>query len=364
MPRAQPSRERYLRLDLGESSAPASDAVIQAIRDLPPDHLARYPDPVPLTEALALHHGVGRGRVLVTAGTDEAIRQVFNTYVEEGARVVLPRPTFGAFLAAAEAGGAFVARVDHRDDLSLDPEDYAAALTPRTPRLAVLSLPDAPTGTAMDVDRVVELARGAPETLFLINESFVAFHGPSVLDPQHGPTPANLLVMRSFSKDYGLAGLRVGYLVGHPQVIADIDLVRPAYTVSASALAGALAALADQGAMRANVLRVRGAMDRLITKLSLRGIEGVATRANFVLVKLSSPIQPWAAGFAARGILVGTAGHVGPLAGFVRVTVNSDDEIDALLDALDLLLLHGLRGAARVEGVPGSWDDVGSEGMA
>ncbi len=355
-----------MRLDLGESTAPASDSVIQAIRDLPPEHLARYPDPGPLTEALATHHLVTRSEILVTAGTDEAIRQVFNTYVEEGARVVLPRPTFGAFLAAAEAGGAFVERVDHGDNFELDPEDVAAALARRTPRLVVLSLPDAPTGTAMDCDRVLELARSTPSSLFLINESFVAFHGQSMLDPApaRGPLPPNVLVLRSFSKDYGLAGLRVGYLVGHGQVLSDIDLVRPSYTVSSSALAGAMAALQDQAAMRANVRRVRGAMDRLVSKLAIRGIEGRATRANFVLVKLSSPIQPWAAGFAARGILVGTAGHVGPLAGYVRVTVNDDTEIDALLEALDLLLRHGLRGAARVEGVPGNWDDAGSEGMA
>ena len=355
-------RTPYLRLDLGESSSPASPHVMAAIRDLSEPELSRYPDTRPLEEALASLHGVSTPSVLVTAGSDEAIRQVFNAYVEEGARVVIPRPTFGAFLTAADVGGAYAERVDCEEDLSLSPEGIRRALSKGTPRLAVISLPDAPTGTAMETSDVLSLARETTGTLFLVNETFAAFHGRSLLGGD--PLPTNVLVMRSFSKDYGLAGLRVGYLVGHPQVIADIDLVRPAYTVSASALAGALAALADQGAMRANVLRVRGAMDRLITKLSLRGIEGVATRANFVLVKLSSPIQPWAAGFAARGILVGTAGHVGPLAGFVRVTVNSDDEIDALLDALDLLLLHGLRGAARVEGVPGSWDDVGSEGMA
>jgi histidinol-phosphate aminotransferase len=355
-------RTPYLRLDLGESSAPASPHVMAAIRDLSEPELARYPDVRPLQEALAAHHNVRPTSVLITAGSDEAIRQLLNTYVEEGARVVLPRPTFGAFLTAADVGGAFVERVDHDEDLSLDPEAYRRALSRGVPRVAVISLPDAPTGTAMATGDVLQLAADFPATLFFINETFAAFRGQTLLGG--AALPPNIVVLRSFSKDYGLAGLRVGYLIGHPEVLDAIDLVRPSYTVSAGALAGALAALQDQESMRRHVLGVRDAMDRLVAKLHIRGIESHATIANFVLIKLSSPIQPWAAGFAARGVLVGTAGHVGPLASFIRVTVNDDYEIDTFLDALDLLLRVGLQGAKQVKGVAGDWEDPGSEGMA
>lgn len=355
-------RAPFLRLDLGESAAPASPHVMAAIRDLSGPELARYPDPRPLQEALAEHHGVQPASVLITAGTDEALRQVFNTYVEEGARVVLPRPTFGAFLTAAEVGGAFVERVDIEDDLSLSPDAVRRTLSPRTPRLVVLSLPDAPSGTAMEPMDILALAIEAPETLFLINESFASFLGRTLLTGE--PLPPNVVILRSFSKDYGLAGLRVGYLIGHPEVLRSIDLVRPSYTVSVGALAGAYAALQDQDSMRRHVIGVRSAMERLVAKLKIRGIESHATSANFVLIKLSAPVQPWAAGFAARGVLVGTAGHVGPLSEFIRVTVNDDSEIDTFLDALDLLLRQGLAGAKQVKGVPGDWNDPDAEGLA
>ncbi len=355
-------RTPYLRLDLGESSGPASPHVMAAIRDLSEPELSRYPDTRPLEELLAELHGVSTEQILVTAGSDEAIRQVFNAYVDEGARVVIPRPTFGAFVTAADVGGAYAGRVDCEDDLSLDPEAFRRALGRGTPRLAVLSLPDAPTGTAMATQDVLDLAQGAPETLFLINETFASYCGRTLLGGD--PLPPNVVVLRSFSKDHGLAGLRVGYLVGHPDVLDAVDLVRPSYTVSAGALAGACAAVRDPDAMRRHVLGVRSAMDRLVSKLRIRGIEAKATSANFVLIKLSSPVQPWAAGFAARGVLVGTAGHVGPMAEFVRVTVNDDHEIDTFLDALDLLLLHGLQGAKQVKGVPGDWEQPESEGLA
>jgi histidinol-phosphate aminotransferase len=355
-------RTPYLRLDLGESSAPASPHVLAAIRDLTEPELARYPDPRPLQELLADLHGVPVDSVLITAGSDEAIRQVFYAYVEEGARVVIPRPTFGAFVTAADIGGAFSERVDCEEDGSLSPDAFRRALGKGTPRLAVISLPDAPTGKAMDTDDVLALAHEAPETLFLVNESFAAYHGLTLLTG--APLPANILVLRSFSKDYGLAGLRVGYLIGHPRVLSAIDLVRPSYTVSAGALAGACAALQDPESMRRHVLGVRAAMDRLVAKLRIRGIGAVATSANFVLIRLTAPIQPWAAGFAARGVLVGTAGHVGPLSSSIRVTVNDDHEIDTFLDALDLLLRHGLQGASEVKGVPGDWEDPDSEGLA
>ena len=365
MPRSSADRSDYLRLDLGESARPASPRVLQALGALSPSELSSYPDPWPLRQALARHHGVDAREIGISAGADEAIRWIFGAYVEEGARVALLRPTFGAVLAAAEASGAFVERVEYEDDLAFPLEGFRRALTPRTPRMAVLANPDAPTGTAPAVGTLLALCAESPQTIFLVNETFVSFHGESLLDPEpREHRPPNLVVLRSLSKDHGLAGLRIGYVVGHPEVIATLDIVRPSYTVSSPSIRGALVALEEQEAMRAHVLEVRAVMERLVAKLSTRGIEARATRANFVLVKLTAPIQPWAAAFAAHKVLVGTWGHVGPLAPFVRVTVNNDDEAGRFLDVLDLVLRQGVPGAARVDGVPGQWDDLLSEGMA
>lgn len=356
-------REGYLRLDLGESNKPASPAVLDAMRALTGADVAAYPDPWRLREALGRLHGIDPACISITAGTDEGLRLLFFTFVEEGSRVLLPRPSFGAYIAAADAAGAFVERVDYADDLTLPIEQVRAALSPRTPRLVALSNPNAPTGTANDPADFIDLAKQSPGSLVVVNESFGAWHGASLLD-EPGALPPNVAVLRSFSKDFGLAGLRIGYVVAHPEVIDAIEVVRPSYTVSSPSLACALAALEDPDAMARHIALVRAVMDRLVEALARRSIDAHATRANFVLIKLASPTQPWAAAFAARKILVGTSGHGGPMAPYIRVTVNSDAESELFLDALDLLLAQGVQGASQVLGVEGDWDDVGSEGMA
>jgi len=361
-PRGRDDRTGYLRLDLGESARPASPRVLQALQQLAPEDLCRYPDSGPLTARLARLHNVEQRQVIVTAGSDEAIRWTFSAFVEEGARVAIPRPTFGAFLTAAEAAGAFVERVDYHDDLSFPVEEFQKLLSPRTPRMAVLANPNAPTGTTLPDETVLRFAQNSPSTLFLVNESFASYQGHSLLD--RDDLPPNLLVLRSFSKDYGLAGLRIGYLVGDPEVISALQVVRPLHTVSTAALRAATVALQEQQSMLSHVSEVRSIMERLVCKLESRSIEAQLTAANFVLVKLSAPIQPWAAAFAAHKILVGTWGHVGPMARYIRITVNSDEEASRFLDTLDLVLHQGIPGATRVDGVPGEWTDLGSEGMA
>jgi histidinol-phosphate aminotransferase len=355
------NRGDFLRLDLGEIRCPAAPGVLEALRSLDDEALSSYPEPWPLQEAIARKHDVHPSQVTIIAGADEGIRWTFMTFVEEGARVLVPRPTFGAALAAAEACGAFVDRVDFPLDLEFPEEEYRKKLQTRPPRVAVLSNPDAPTGTAVSQLVVRELAALAPRSLFLLNESYVSFRGGSVLEG--GPLPPNLLVLRSFSKDHGLAGLRVGYAIGDAEVISAIEVVKPSYTVAAPSLRGALAALQDPGAMPAVVQRLRQTMDQLVSELRRRELVAVATAANFVRVRLSSPLQPWAAAFAAHGVLVGTSGHVGAMAPWIRVTVANAEEASRFLDVLDLLLRQGLMGARRVEGVDGAWADE-TEGMA
>ncbi len=361
-PRGRPDRTGYLRLDLGESARPASPRVLQALQQLAPEDLSRYPDSSPLTAKLARLHRVSPQQVIVTAGSDEAIRWTFSAFVEEGARVAIPRPTFGSFVTAAEAAGAFVERIDYLDDLSFPVEEFHKRLAPLTPRMAVLANPNAPTGTTLPDETVLDFAGLSPSTLFLVNESFASYQEHSLLD--RDDLPPNLLVLRSFSKDYGLAGMRIGYLVGDPEVISALQVVRPAHTVSNAALRVASVALDERDAMLSHVAEVRSVMESLVRKLETRSIKALATAANFVLVKLSSPIQPWAAAFAAHKILVGTWGHVGPMASYIRITVNNDDESSRFLDTLDLILHQGIPGASQVKGVPGEWSDLGSEGMA
>jgi histidinol-phosphate aminotransferase len=300
----------------------------------------------------------------VTAGTDEAIRLVFSCFVEEGARVLLPRPSAGAFLAAAESGGAFVERVDYDDDLTFPVEQLRKRMLARTPRLVVLGNPGSPVGTAIPREPLLSLPMESPRSLFLIDEVYVAYHGRSILDPAvRDQLPPNVVVLRSFSKDYGLAGLRVGYLIGRPELLRALDVVKPSYTVAAPSLHAAIASLDDQESMIARITERRALAEKLLAELESRGIEARCTDSAFVLIKLTAPIRNWAAAFAAHRVLIGTRGHVGAMAPWVRVTVTSDQDISRFLEILDLVVRQGVAGAVRVDGVPGDWDEK-LEGMA
>ncbi len=364
VPRGFPERQSFLRLDLGEDDSPASPRVAEVLSALDPAAYAHYPNEWPLRERLAALHDVPVDWTSVTAGTDEAIRLAFRCFVEEGARVLLPRPSAGAYLAAAESGGAFVERVDYNDDLSFPVEQLRRQMLARTPRLTVLGNPSSPVGTAVPIETLLSLPMESPRTLFLVDEVYVAYHGCSILDPAfRDRLPPNVIVLRSFSKDYGLAGLRIGYLIGRSELLRAIDVVKPSYTIASPSLHAAVASLDDSDSMLRRVANRRSLSARLLAALSMRGIEARATQSAFVLIKLSAPVRNWAAAFAAHRVLIGTRGHVGALAPWVRVTVTTDADIERFLHVLDLVVRQGVAGAARVDGVPGDWDEK-LEGMA
>lgn len=360
VPRPSHPPDGFLRLDLGEIRRPASPSVLAALKGQDEGALAAYPDDSTLVAALARRHGVAEEQIAVTAGTDEAIRLVLGTFVEEGARVLIPRPTFGATVAAAQAAGAFVERVDYRDDLVFPEEEFRRRLLTFPPRVAVLANPDAPTGAAPDLNAVVAMAQEAPRTLFLVNEAYVSFSGASLLD---NTRPANVAVLRSFSKDHGLAGLRVGYVVAHAETVEALDVVRPSYTVASTSLRAAEAALRDGEAMGRLVADQRALMERLVDAMRVRGVRAEVTSANFVRVRTEAPARLWAAAFAARRIAVGVGGHIGAMATSFRVTVASDVELRVFLEAFDVLRAQGVEHASRIDGTPHGWDSI-DEGMA
>jgi histidinol-phosphate aminotransferase len=364
VPRGFPDRQAYLRLDLGEDDTPASPRVAEVLSTLDPSAYSHYPNAWPLRGKLAELHDLPVEWTSVTAGTDEALRLVFHSFVEEGARVLLPRPSAGAYLAAAESGGAFVERVDYNDDLSFPTEAFRKQMLARTPRLAVLGNPGSPVGSAIPLEDLLQLPTESPRTLFLVDEVYVAYHGRTILAPEvRDRLPPNIIVLRSFSKDYGLAGLRIGYLIGRPELLRSMDVVKPSYTIAAPSLHAAVASLEDRESMLNRVATRRALALRLIAAVSVRGIEARPTQSAFVLIKLTAPIRNWAAAFAAHKILLGTRGHVGALAPWIRVTVTSEEDIERFLEVLDLVLRQGVAGASRVEGVPGDWDEK-LEGMA
>src|SRR5277367_4648668 len=200
-----------LRLDFNESTIGCSPRVLARLRSLDAEALARYPEREPAEAEVAGFLGLDASQVLLTNGVDEAIHLLCSTYLEPGDEAIVVVPTFAMYAIFAQAEGARVVQIPSRENFHFPVEDVLSQISQRT-RLIALANPNNPTGIAVPCDVLLRVARAAPDAAVLVDEAYFEFHGETIL--RHAARPANLFVARTFSKAYGLAGLRIGILAG------------------------------------------------------------------------------------------------------------------------------------------------------
>jgi histidinol-phosphate aminotransferase len=321
-------RHEYLRLDLNEDlSGPLAHVAIPRGA-----HLGMYPTTHDLVRDLAAALSLPTEWLRVTAGADEAIYGLLNAYLGHGDSILLPWPTFVEFGAVAHAIGAEILRAEYGPDLAFPLPAYRTALR-QGPRVAVLVTPANPTGEWLAPDLIADLAASAPATLFVIDEAYAEYAPGSVLD--RGPLPANVAVIRTFSKVYGLAAARVGYLIAPPRIQQMVRQVLPSYSIAGPSLALARAGLAQRRRIPARVRMVRRGRERIAAWGRAHGIAVHATDANFVLLRLPSNelATDLAAALEGAGVLV--ADRTAVLPGSLRVGVGAPRHITAFLTALE-----------------------------
>ncbi len=284
-------RMTHYKLDWNESTVPPSPRVFEALRRFlgaeSPIHW--YPDPThaELHLKIADYVGCRSGQILVTNGSDDALALICRTYLDRGDEVVAPWPTYAHFLQFAEHADACLRRVCKEDPFSVSLEDVAAAIGGRT-KIVYLANPNNPTGTLMPPEDIVRLAGRHPRTLFLVDEAYYEFCGSSCAE-MTGSAP-NMAVTRSFSKCFGLAGLRIGYVVAAEGIIGDLRRVHNPKSVNKVAQAAAVAALEDLGYYRRYVAEVRTAAGMTRRFCEAHGLACRGTHANFVLIELENPV--------------------------------------------------------------------------
>ncbi len=328
-------REGKLRLDMNENHWGPSTRALAALARLEEnqgERVSAYAFYDQLRQRLADSLKVPPDEIVLTAGADEAISALFDAFVDPGQAVLLAWPTFVTFALEAASVGGRIERVPYGLDLTFPGADFLAKMRER-PRLAAIINPANPTGTAVEVDFVGQLCRESPETLVVVDEAYYDYHGETALSLR--PRPANLAVVRTFSKAYGLAGLRIGYAVAHPQVVLSLRKVLAPFSVSVAALAAALGALEDPWHLASHVQALLLEMKLLVAALEDRGFPTRSTRANFVLVRVGAGAPELTAALAQRGILVADRSGEPPLCGFLRITVGRHEQNQRLLDALE-----------------------------
>jgi histidinol-phosphate aminotransferase len=298
--------------------------------------IACHPDPraAPLRHALAKHNDVDPAALLVGNGAADLIYQLATAYVRPGDQVLIVAPTFGEYAAAAAMMGAEVVHhwLQHAPDgFALDTERLTRDVQRHQPRMLFLCSPNNPTGTYYEQGAVEYLLRAAPHTLLVLDEAFVNF----VADPWRATDlleHPNLLILRSMTKDYALTGLRVGYAMAAPEIIAALEKVQPPWSVNALAQAATLAALEDTDHLYNTLAQLAQSSTRLRAGLVAAGFAPLPSAAHFCLLPVHDAAA-WHAALLERGILVRDCASFG-LPQHIRIAARQIEENSRLLAAL------------------------------
>ncbi len=327
-----------LRLDFNENTLACSPRVREALAAFTSADCTRYPERGPVEALVARYLQLSPEQILLTNGVDEAIHVLCQAYLDPGDEILLPVPTYSMYEVYASAAGAAVVPVQAaRTDFAFPYEQVLAAISPRT-RLVALANPNSPTGTPVAREQILAIAERAPQAIVLADEAYFHFHGETVLDCIGDPAYPNLVVARTFSKAYGLAGLRLGLLAAAPGVMQWLRRVISPYSVNALALACLPPALEDTAYLDGYVNEVRAARSAFYAVCEELGVRAWPSAANFVLVDIGAQHRAFTQAMHAHGILVRDRSADPGCDGCVRVTIGTREQMLHAHDALRAVL--------------------------
>jgi len=333
-------RSGRLRLDFNENTVGCSAAVLETLKTLTADDLATYPEYSGILETVARHFGLDRDQLLLTNGIDDAIRTIYWTYLNPGDVLVLPSPTFALFEVNAQIAGARIERVPYRaGNLAFPFEEVLARLgQDPAPRILVLVNPNNPTGTGLSREQVVALLKVASRagTLVILDEAYREFAGRDHLNLIH--RHENLLVLRTFSKAYGLAGLRVGLIAGAPRAIREIRKVLSPYGVNVVAVRALAVALNDQAHVSRYVRQVSAGRIVLQRGLDRLGVVWRPSSANFLLAEFGAEAPRVCEALREDGVLVRDRSRDPLTRGCLRLGIGTPAQCRTLIRALGHVL--------------------------
>ncbi len=333
-----------LRLDFNENTVACSPKVSEVLAKISADALTRYPEREPLEAIVAVHLGIAAGQVALTNGVDEAIHVLFEAFLDAGDELLLPVPTYTMYEVYASATDAGIVTVQAEDDLEFPYARLLSAITPRTKIIAIAN-PNSPAGSVATREQVIAIAQRAPQAIVLVDEAYFHFYGETVLDLL-GALP-NLVVARTFSKAYGLAGLRIGLLASSIENMRWIRRVLSPYSVNSVALACLSAALSDTTYLNNYVAEVLAARTEFESALDTIGLRRWPSRANFVLVDIGPQHAEFVRRMNAAGVLVRDRSSDPGCDGRVRITIGTREQmrraVQAMQQAVRDLELNGAK---------------------
>ncbi len=340
VPGEQPKIAHLIKLNTNEHPSPPSPRVLAAIRaelGEEGERLRLYPDPNAdlLKTAIAKRYGVATPQVFVGNGSDEVLGHIFMALFKHSRPILFPDITYSFYPVYCGLYGVAHRTVALADDFSIDPEDYC-----RTPNGGIIiANPNAPTGRLLSPAAIERIAEANPDSVVVIDEAYIDFGGETAipLTQRHD----NLLVVHTLSKSRALAGLRVGYAIGHPDLIEALERVKNSfnsYPLDRLAIVGATAAIEDEDYFRRACQEVIANRDKLLARLSALGFEALPSAANFVFVRHPErDAAELASALRLRNIIVRHF-KLPRIEQYLRISIGSEAECQALGDALGDIL--------------------------
>jgi histidinol-phosphate aminotransferase len=336
VPGEQPRNQTFIKLNTNENPYPPSPMALQAMADALGPDLRLYPDPecMELRKAAAAYHGLDISQVFAGNGSDEILAFCFQAFFEPDLEVVMPDISYGFYPIYADYFGIKTRLVPLDDHFDLPLAEFASAAGG-----VVIANPNAPTGKALGLDSVQRILNTNRNVVVIVDEAYVDFGGQSamVLIKDY----PNLLIVKTLSKSRSLAGLRVGFAMGNPNLVSALCCVRDSinsYTVDRIAQAGAIAAVKDESYFHSTRLAVMKTREETIKKMTKLGFTVTESCANFIFAshpKLSA--KSLQNGLREKGILVRWFNKP-RIDNYLRISIGTDAEMDALCIALKELL--------------------------
>jgi len=321
-----------LRLDFNENTLECSPKVREALAQISAGSLTRYPEREPVEAIVAAHLDLKPEQVALTNGVDEAIHVLFEAFLDTGDELLLPVPTYTMYEVYASATDARVVAVQAADNLEFPFDRLIAAITPQTKIIAIAN-PNSPSGSAATRAQLLDLALRAPHAVLLVDEAYYHFHGETVMDLVG--KVSNLIVARTFSKAYGLAGLRLGLLAGPIELMRWIRRVLSPYSVNSVALACLPPALNDTTYLNWYVSEVLASRTDFEAALDTARIRRWPSRANFILVDIGARHAEFVRLMRNAGVLVRDRSSDPGCDGRVRITVGTRGQMQHAAVALN-----------------------------
>ena len=332
VPGEQPRAEKTVKLNTNENPYRASDKVYAAIRQAAENGLSRYPDPVAtiVRETVAQKFHIDPRSVLCGNGSDDLLTILTRTFVGSGELLRLPYPTYILYRSLAEIQGAVSEIVPFHADWSLPDEFFANPIAQKL-RLVFLPNPNSPSGTVIPSRRILEIAEKLPCPL-VVDEAYADFADEHCIGLVS--QCEKIIVCRTLSKAYALAGLRFGYLVAQPHLVEQMMKVKDSYNCDSLSIAAAAAAIADNDWHQENRRKLLATKERLIKRMRTLGFEVPESSANFTWnTRQDQPVKPIYEHLKQHGILVRYMDYPGWGDG-LRISVGTDEQTDRCVDLI------------------------------